>query len=386
MQKSALFLMVSFLLINLSSQRLFAQKDSVLIDDLLERIQKQQVKGQGEFLKGSFPSYISQSEKFKDVHPDNSIFFTGLINYTLLKLKPSLNVSRQKIIDSIISISLTAFPHFKNQKGRNTYNFWRTDTTVVYPYAGWLFDKSITLPDDMDDTVLSLMVQRADDSIAKHVHDLMQSFTNSDTATLRNVIPQFEDIHAYSTWFGKKFPVVFDVSVLSNVLTFVQSYNMKWSAADSASLELILKTIENDYHLTKPVYVSPYYPKPSLILYHLSRLMKNKTITALENHKVKLIADAATIMQQSENLMERIICANAILNWGYLPPQLNIPDINEIEPLIEKNDFSFFLGNIPSYFPSVLKKIATEKKLGMFYHYCPAYYDTLLLEYLILKN
>lgn len=386
MRRRALFLTVLFLLATGSLQPLFGQKDSLLIDYLLQRIQQQQVKSNGKFLKGLFPSYITGKEKFKDVKGDNSIFFTGLISYTLMKLKPSLNSARQKKIDSIVSASLSAFPHFKNQKGRNTYNFWRTDTITIYPYAGWLFDKSITLPDDMDDTVLSLMVQQADDSIARQVHKLMQSFTNNGSARIANVIPSFRTINAYSTWFGKKFPVVFDVSVLCNVLTFVQSYNIEWTEADSASINLIVETIENDYHINKPIYVSPYYPKPSLILYHISRLMKIKPIPALENLKLKLIADAATIMQQSENFMERIICANAILNWGYIPPQLDIPAIEDVHPMVEENGFSFFLGNIPSYFTPALKKIATEKQLGMFYHYCPAYYDVLLLEYLILSN
>ena len=46
-----------------------------------------------------------------------------------------------------------------------------------------------------------------------------------------------QDDSAYSTWFGKKFPVVFDVSVLCNVLSFIQQNNLQWTKADSASLK-----------------------------------------------------------------------------------------------------------------------------------------------------
>lgn len=386
MRKRFLLLIITLILIAAGREQAIAQKDSLLIEYLLNRIQQQVAQNDPAFSDGLFPSYINKTERFSWGNPDNSIFFTALTDFTLQQIRPELNASRQSKIDSIVSETLPAFAHFKNRKGRNTYNFWRTDTATVYPYAGWLFDKSITLPDDMDDTVLSLMVQKAADSTAKEVHLLMQSFTNNGQSTLRNPIRAFDKIPAYSTWFGKKFPVVFDVSVLCNILTFVQSYGLDWTNADSASLQLIVKTIENNYHLDIPVYVSPYYPKTSLILYHLSRLMRRKPIPELEQLKVKLIADAAFGLQHSSDLLERIIYSTAILNWGYLPPPVVLPDISEVEQLIEQNNFSFFLGNIPSYFPDLLKKLATTNGLGMFYHYCPAYYNALLLEYIVLQN
>lgn len=385
MRRQPLFLLFVILLASLFHQKVFAQKDS-LIDFLISRIQQHQQQKNSIFPDGLFPSYITKIEKFNLNQPDVSIFFTGLTDYTLMKIRPMLAPDQQVKIDSVIAKSLEAFKHFKNQKGRNTYNFWRTDTITVYPYAGWLFDKSITLPDDMDDTVLSLMVQKAEDSIAGEVHVLMQSFTNNGNSTLRNIIKQFDTIPAYSTWFGKKFPVVFDVSVLSNILTFVQSYNLQWTKADSASLRMIVKTIENDYHWNKAIYVSPYYPKTALILYHISRLMQTGKIPQLEQLKVKMIADAAIGIKNSDNLMEKIIYASAILGWGYLPPEIPLPSVKEVVKEVEQNDFSFFVGNIPSYFPDHLKTLATENKLGMFYHYCPAFYEALLLEYILLRN
>jgi hypothetical protein len=363
-------------------------QDSALIHYLLNRISEQQVKQDDYFLAGIFPSYITNKEKFSERKKDNNIFFNGLIDYTLNEIKPLMNQQDQLLIDSILENSKTLYPKFKNQKGRNTYNFWRTDSAHEYPYASFLklFGKKITLPDDMDDTVLSLLALDADDSTAEKVHQLMQLFVNSDTNKVRSVINEYDDLPAYSTWFGKKFPVVFDISVLCNVLSFVQKYNLQWTKADSASLEVIVKTIQNNYHITEPIYASPYYGKTAIILYHVARLMSIKEIPQLEALKTKLITDAVNELSNSNNILDKIILSTAILKWGYDPPVAGLPSVTDIEAKIEKNDFAFFIGNVPSYFHDMFRKYATTNHMGLFYHYCPAWNDMLLLEYLVLKD
>jgi len=179
---------------------------------------------------------------------------------------------------------------------------------------------------------------------------------------------------------------VFDVNVLCNVLSFVQTYNLKWTKADSASLEVIVKTIQNNYHINQPVYASPYYGKTSIILYHVARLMSIKRITQLEALKTKLITDAANELVHSDNVIEKIILSTAILKLGYIPPAFRLPTTTEVEIKIEKNDLPFFIGNVPSYFHDTFRKYATTNNIGLFYHYCPAWNDVLLLEYLVLKN
>jgi hypothetical protein len=114
--------------------------------------------------------------------------------------------------------------------------------------------------------------------------------------------------------------------------------------------------------------------------------MSIKKIPQLEVLKVKLITDAANELVRTNNLLEKIILRSAILKWGYTPPSFQLPVLNEIENKIEKNNFCFFVGNIPSYFPDILQKVATNKDFGTFFHYCPAYNDVLLLEYLVLKD
>ncbi|HEY6978787.1 MAG TPA: hypothetical protein VH396_20960 [Chitinophagaceae bacterium] len=380
----SIFFIPAFIFLSL----LCAAQDSLLVSDLLKRIAAQQIKEDNYFLPGIFPSYITSKEIFSNRKKDNNIFFNGLIAYTLNDIKRHVTEQNRLIIDSILANAKPLFAKFKNRKGRDTYNFWRTDTAYDYPYASFIrfFGKKTTLPDDMDDTVLSLLALDADDPVASNIHALMQDYVNSDTNKVRSVINTYNNFPAYSTWFGKKFPVVFDISVLCNILSFVQLYNLQWTKADSASLDVILKTIENNYHINQPVYASPYYAKTSTILYHIARLMSIKKIPQLEQLKVKLITDAVNEFAHSNNLMEKTILSIAILKWGYVPPSFVLPAIADVESNIEKNDFCFFVGNVPSYFHDMLRKYATGRNMGLFYHYCPAWNDVLLLEYLVLRT
>ena len=362
-------------------------QDTALIHYLIKRIAAQQIQQDNFFLPGIYPSFIAKHEKFITKKKDNNIFFNGLIAYTLNDIKPNTDSYSQQLINETLNKAKPLYAKFKNKKGRNTYNFWRTDSAYNYPYSGILkpFAKNISLPDDMDDTVLSLLALNANDSTAKEVHELMQQFANNDTNKVRSIIEDYRKLPAYSTWFGKKFPVVFDVSVLCNILSFVQTYKLKWTKADSASLDVITTTIQNNYHFSKTVYASPYYPKPSLILYHIARLMNIKPIPQLEALKTKIISDAAKELVLTTNTLEKIILSSTILKLGYKPPAINI-NISDVQKEIEQNDFCFFIGNISSYFKDFQKAFATANEIGFFYHYCPAYNDALLLEYLVLRN
>ena len=377
------------LIVHLFNICLIHAQDSALINSLLARISAQQIKTKDSFfLPGIFPSYVSKYNWLFDQKKDNNIFYNALISYTLKGISHAVNPDQQAIIAQINSTSKPLYTYFKNRKGRNTYNFWRTDTSFIFPYTNWIHKirKSVTLPDDLDDTVLSLMALESPDSVAASVHTLMKRYVNSDTNHIKTTLQPYEQIPAYSTWFGKKFPIVFDVCVLSNVLGFVQLYNLPWNKADSASLQLIVATIHNEDHLQNGLLIAPYYAKPSIILYHVARLMSIKKINELEVLKPKLLKDAEEAFQSSNNLLEKMILCSAIMKWGYKPPALSIPANIDIDTAIEQNKLPFFIGNMPSYFPNFYKKILLKMKWGLYYHFCPAYNDALFLEYLLLKR
>jgi hypothetical protein len=365
-------------------------QDTALINYLVNRISQEQIKSDSFFFPGIFPSYVSRKEKFTQSKGDNNMFYNGLILCTIKDIYGELPPKNQSIYNDMVSRSVPFLKKFENTSGRSTYNYWRTDSAFVFPFTWWVPLLSGlglgNLPDDLDCTSYGLMSVNSPDSTATSVHELMQHYVNSDAKKVKGWPKKYNTIPAYSTWFGKNFPVSFDVTVLSNILYFVQSYNLPWTHADSASLQLIIKTIETRDYVTKPIFVSPYYGTTSLILYHLATLMNVKEIPELEKLKPGLMEEAARQYAATNNLLEKIMLSTTFLKWGYLPPELKIPTIRYLEKMIEQNKMPFFVANIFSYFPKLIMKEFVKRGWGIYYLYCPAYNNTVLLEYLLLRN
>ncbi len=363
-------------------------QDTLLMGQLLKRIDQLQAKESTVFPKGSFPSYRLYALNKDREKADVNAFFTGLVAFTMKDIKLQLTPAQQKLSEQIISNTIPVYPKFQNQKGRGTYNFWPTDTPKIFPNAGWMnvFDKSQALPDDLDDTVIMLLAMDAPDSAAKQIHALMQQFTNNGEKKVHNTFKGYRNIAAYSTWFGKKMPVDFDVCVLANVLYFVQRYNLEWTAADSASLQLIEKVLDERKHVTDAAYVSPHYSKLPNILYHLSRLMQVKPIPSLEKYKPQLVQDARQALANATDFMDEVLLSTSLLRWGEEPPLMKVHVANSLKELIEDGTFSFFIANMASMLPDPLKQWMGGAGVGKFYYDCDAYNNLLVLEYLVWKN
>lgn len=375
---------VTFFLLLLSVSLI--ANDSLLISRLLQRIDYLQAKDNAVFPKGSIPSYrmyaLNKTRYKADINP----FFTGLVAFTLEDIKRDLSPTQQIQANTIIHNTQAVYPIFQNRKNkRDTYNFWPTEHPQIFPHSGWLnlFNKSRSLPDDLDDTVIILMAQKSHDSIAKAIHQLMQRYTNNENKKVTNTFPEYQKIGAYSTWFGEKMPVDFDISVLSNVLYFVQLYNLEWTAADSASLYLIEDMIKTNKHVQFANYVSPHYATLPNILYHVSRLMSLQPIPSLEKLKPQLIEDTKKALASATTFMDQVILSTSLLRWGVEPPKIIIDETKSLIDLIEDEQFYFFIASMASMLPDPWKKRVTNMGVGTFYYYCPAYNNLLLLENLI---
>ena len=77
--------------------------DTTIVTQLLHRIVQLQVKENGVFPKGLFPSYrtyvLNQDRQKADINP----FFTGLIVFTLDRIKDQLTPYQQKLVEQISS-------------------------------------------------------------------------------------------------------------------------------------------------------------------------------------------------------------------------------------------------------------------------------------------
>lgn len=360
--------------------------DSTITHILLQRLATLQTKTEHVFTKGSFPSYRAYSLSNTIEKADDNAFFTGLICFTLRDLLKDLNEADKNIANGIIeNARLNFFLHFKNQKGRNTYNFWSTNPPKIFPNSGWmnLFDHSQSLPDDFDDTVILLLAQAESDAAAIEVHKLMQGFTNGNGKEIKNTFEAYKNIPAYSTWFGKKMPVDFDVSVLSNVLYFVQHYQLKWTKADSASLELISKVIADKKYLDAPTSVSPHYNRTPIILYHLSRLMSLKQIPELEIYRTELVESTQKLLSESNSFIDQTILSTSLMRWGVQPPSIQRSSNQSLFELIEDPGFVFFIANMGSMLPNSMKDVVGITGVGRFNYFCEAYNTCLLLENIV---
>lgn len=348
----------------------------------LTRLERLHVKEIDRFPAGLFPSYRQYQKNRTRIRDDDNNFFTAVIIFTLHNIKPKLSIENRIICDRIISYAKPVFSTFKNKHGLNTYNFWQTKPPVVFPNSGWinLMNESHRLPDDMDDTVMTLMALEAHRDTVIEVHDLMQNFTNNTKKRVKNTKARYKFIQAYSTWFGIKMPIDFDVCVLANVLYMVSFYKLDWTEADFASLKYIEEVINSDDYITCPDFVSPHYESTSVILYHLARLMGVNN-TLLISYREKLINTATELFNNTQNIVEKAMLGSTLRQWHSMPNMEITSTFNEsFFKSIENNDFVFFKANMTSMLPNPFKEWLGKTGIGKFNYYCPAYNLVLYLE------
>ena len=358
------------------------------VHQALQRISNWQSKGDNYFSAGIIPTFRAYEKNSNSYKPDNNVFTTGVIVFMLQKIRSQLVQADKIICDSITQRAIRSFPKFKNKKGRNTYNFWTTDTVKVLPNAGWMnwFTKKETLPDDMDDTVMLLMAMNANKIESETVHAIMQPSVNCAEAKYKYAYKELMDFDAYTTYFGKKTPIDFDICVQCNVLYFVSNNHLIFTKADSATVQLIVTALNKKYHLTAPDKIAPVYISAPIILYHLSRLMALNTIKELDVYKSQLITDANKQLAKTNNIVEKIILQTALMRWGIF----NFPSItfknDDVLEAIEKDDFIFYTADLSGNFKNPLRKWLIGSKALRFNFYCPAYNDALFLENLVLSQ
>ncbi|MEI6949394.1 hypothetical protein V9K67_19565 [Paraflavisolibacter sp. H34] len=358
--------------------------DTLQVQQLLRGLYRTQMNHERYFPVGLFPSYRQYYFNAGVLKKDDNSFFTGLIAFTLRTLRPSLDPDAKMLCDSILAAAAGALPKFQNRRGLPLYSFWQTRPIRYFPNSGVLsLFKANALPDDADCTAICLLATGAAPATAKQVHDYLQGFSNNRVHKVRSTFRAYKRLPAYSTWLSHKVPIDFDVCVLANILYLVHQYQLPYTAADSASLHLISEVVRKREYLTDAVFASPYYNRPSIILYHLSRLMSVATIPVLEAQKEGMIEAAKGIYTQTADLHEKLVLSTALLRWGvkdpyYLPPvPVHAPD---------KSGFVFFVANMASMLPNPVNGWLTQSRLGRFDYYCPAYNDLLLLENLVWRG
>lgn len=356
--------------------------DTIVTHTILQRIAAWQSNGNDYFRAGLFPSYRRYAWNSYLERPDENIFFTALVLFTLQDVQSALPPHQKKMIQSMLEKAKPAFAIFRHRTGRPTFHFWSNDPKKVFPNAGWmnLMDRSHALPDDMDDTVMSWLALNGSKDSAQQIHAIMQSFINGGYGKVKNTFPEYEQLPAYSTWFGKKMPVDFDISVMSNVLLFVERFNLTWTKSDSATAYMVVDAIQKKYHQTNPSFISPHYNRAPVILYHVARLLKNTKYTPLLEIKDQVIDELSSAYESASLISDRAMLGTA-LYWLAPSKMLASKDLqgNWLKS-IEQENMVFFIANMSSMLPAKYKSSLGYMGIGKFHYYSPPYQLALFLE------
>lgn len=354
--------------------------ETVRISRLLRNIEALQSPDSAIYPAGMFPS-----QRFHKYLPyrreDNNIFFTALIAFTLQQILPGLRDDQQVLAGNICKRAVQAYPLYRSRRGLMTYNFWQ-NTPQKHFYPGHLFHrlKFMALPDDVDDTVLIYMTLPHTPEDTKWVKEELEKHANKSKKTIKNTFPQFLDLKAYTTWFGKNMYLEFDFCVMCNVMYFVCSNRFTFTVHDHDTIAYIKAVIASDLHIHYPFQVSASYPHTPLILYHISRLLAAFEIPELSELKPKIVSQLHDLRNNKNHIIDQILIATSIGRLTGAYPEIKYPD-----PLPFKDYFFFNGGLLTAFENKVARKLAPYSFFHL-KHTCEAYYLALLVEYEALRS
>ncbi len=383
--RKLMFVFAAFFVFSIPS---FSQtSDTFLISQLIDKIALQQVqKNTKDFYAGQFPSYRECGGSPHNYQPDNTIFYTAISVFALKNMLPYVTLHNQKKINNVIQKAIGSYHLYRNKKNLPFYNFWAQNDvimphTFVFQYLKTVFGQS----EDADDSVMALMGLSNNDSDNMALKKRLIETSNLSNKRIISTLKKYRNIPAYSTWTGQRMPVDFDFGVHCNVMYFMLENKLPFAKQDSATIELLRQMIANRDYIKLPVFVSPYYVKTSVLLYHIARLMGQFSIKELEPYKPQLIHDIRQQLATCNNVIEQFMLRTSLFRLGTDAPevpQFSIADFEESN----QNRFVFFQARAAFSYPVLLKQIFLHWSYVYYFFYCPAYYKILWLEYLVEKE
>lgn len=365
---------------------LFSQSDSALIAALIRDIEALQINEDGEYYKGMFPAY-RESEGFPhNYQPDNNIFFTAITAFTLHKLTDNLTGDNKNKAIRIVKHATAAFPHYRNLNGKPYYSFWPVNAPIL-PHAFFInrLTGILAQGDDADDSVMILLASDNNEPDNADLKERLIQVSNLKKRKINSTFKKYRNIPAYSTYLGEKMHPDFDLAVQCNILYFIFEKKLPMVKEDSATIYLISEILKNREYMKRPVYISPSYVKPAILIYHLARLINAFYIEELRPYKNQLIHDATKLLAKATNIMDRIILRTSLIRLGGEVSELTINSISDFEKT-DQNEFVFFQARAAFAQPTPVKQIFLHWNYLIYSFYCTAYNKALWLEYLVLKN
>jgi len=346
------------------------------VEAILKELQALQSHG-----RSVYPHGIVSSQRYHPFLPyereDDNLFFTASIVHILQELRSKLSTEELVLADEIISSGTNVYDLFKNKDGLDTYNFWQTKPSRHFP-DGLLMHrfKHFQIPDDVDDTALVYLTENASKERVEKLREKLQLHANLAYKKAFNPLSKYRNRKIYSTFFGKKMYIEFDVCVLSNLMrAILPHFSEDLNEYDENTVDFICEVIENDEHKTHPFYSAPNYPTTELILYHVSRLIPTLPNKYKDRIEKKVVDDLKDIYLKDSG-MNSVLIENALLKLG---EKITV-SINEYEIAVSDEEFFFFhAGMITAFENSLAQKLAKHSLFHLRYR-CEALNRALLLE------
>jgi len=347
--------------------------------ELLQKIKKQQEKSnQKDYLKGIFASQRYHSFLLKK-REDENVFFSAAIAYTLQNHLKQFSKTEQRIAEKIIKNTTSSYPHFKNFRDLNTYNFFKTKPMQWFPNGKVMqYFKFFKLADDADDTAYVYLTQAKQDHV--WLKEKLIKHANGSQKRSKTTPKNYQHLKAYGVYFGEKMHVEIDVCVLTNILLWHFKHFSKEVQQDIDSITFIQKAINSKDYINTPYLVAPCYPTTAQICYHISRLIKTlPKQKLLDDLKPILITDILNLLTKQQTKLHQILLHISLFNLGEIP-KTKI-EYNAKELL--KNTV-YFYTSIPLMIPNIwVRKLQKFKILQLLSlkTSCDAYTLAFLLEY-----
>jgi hypothetical protein len=357
-----------------------------LITALIKDIEASQVKQNGECYTGMFPAHRECAGFPHNYQPDNNIFFTAITAFTLNKLTDQLTGDNKEKVIRVIKNAAAAYPYYRNPNGNPYYSFWPVNAPIL-PHAFFInrLTGALAQGDDADDSVMILLAGENNDKDNTALKEKLVQVSNLKKRRINSTFKKYRDIPAYSTYLGEKMHPDFDLAVQCNILYFNFEKKLPLVKEDSATIYLLSEILKNREYINRPVYISPSYVKPAILIYHIARLMGAFDIGMLDLYRSQLIDDAARLLAKATNIMDQIILRTALIRLGAQVPDLAINSVADFERT-DQHQFVFFQARAAFAQPTPLKQVLLHWNYLIYPFYCTAYNKALWLEYLVLKN
>jgi hypothetical protein len=364
------------LILFLFAGSVFSQENPVKrIDSLFTELTREQA-GSENFAKGIFPSYRIQS-KGKERFADDNIFFSAIIAMRLKRLEKKIpEASKQKAFDIIKNVQ-EASKAYENKYGRISYNFWQTKPVKQFPNDKKLTKKTrYHIPDDADDSAILFLVNGKSKREVMELQKMMEENVPGKKRNIRNTLPKFRTLPAYSTWLGDRMPPEFDFCVLANILYVFSEYDLPYTTNEWATITFLRESfLEGD--LQKKSYrVSPQYKTESTCLYHFAFLMSAHKIAGLDELKPQLIKRINEKLAEAQTRNEALLLVSALSYLNQvLPTDYTFPK--------NESEFPFFYANLGSVTPNPFNGVMSKSHTYNYPYECRAWNIMLELEILL---